>query len=78
MKAILEFDFDAFGDRDEHKYAVSGSKYRSIIWNLKEKLFHELDEGEHSAEVMGTYQKIYDLLVEKISDYDLSDDFQVA
>ena len=75
MKAILEFDFNKQFDKEEHHYAINGGKYHSIIWKLKEKLFWELDEGEHSEEVMKVYENVFDMLKEYISDHEVSDDF---
>lgn len=65
-RAILVFRLPQ--ENWEHESAIHGSSYRVALHNLKEHVFHQFDEGEHSKDVKKVYEEILDIINSEISD----------
>ena len=71
MKAIIEFNLDE--ERAEFDFAVNGSKYHSVIWDLDNHLrgLTKYPPDSQSEDTYNALQETRDKLNELLRDYNL-------
>jgi len=69
MKAILEFNLPE--EKSEHELHLNGPALFAALHNIKEKVFHKVDEGELPDRETRVYREIHNLILEELEAYEI-------
>lgn len=71
MKAILEFNLPE--EQEEFEYAINGSKWASLVWNLDQELRSKIKYSEDiTDEEENIYREVKSMLYELMSEKNLT------
>lgn len=71
MEAILKFNLPE--EQEEFEYAVNGSKWASLVWNLDQELRNKIKYSENITEEQeNVYREVKSMLYELMSEKNLT------
>lgn len=71
MEAILKFNLPE--EQEEFEYAVNGSKWASLVWNLDQELRSKIKYSENITEEQeNVYREVKSMLYELMSEKNLT------
>ena len=65
MKAILEFDLRDIDDAEDHRIALEGHKWLSVIWELDNELRSDIKYANGDKTSQYWRDKLHELVLER-------------